>query len=85
MKSTIFLNFQIENQKSDRQKFLSDSSERIHLKYSVKLNVLCCEKNSDPTWVYILSQKMSTSKSDHEHPTWIRSFKSNSMEKQFFM
>ena len=33
MKSIIFLNCQIENQKSDRQKFLSDSSEHVMVRH----------------------------------------------------
>ena len=85
MKSIIFLNYQVENQKSDRRKSLSDSSERIYLEFLVKLNVLCCEKNSDPMWVSILSQKMSTFTNDHEYSTLIRNFSYNSIKKLFFM
>ena len=81
MKSTIFLNYHIENQKSDRRKSLSDSSERIYLKFSVKLNVPCCEKNSDPMWVSILSQKMGTFTNDHEYSILIRNFEFTSMKK----
>jgi len=54
MKSIIFLNDQVENQKSVRQKSVFERSERSSSKFSIKLNVLCGEKNFHLTWMSIL-------------------------------
>ena len=57
MKSIIFLNYQIENQKSDRQKSVSDCSERSCLNIQSNWGVLCCEKNFHLIWMSILLLK----------------------------